>query len=75
MTASRCLLAVLLFSLLATAELLAQQREEVKRAEAKRAEEAAFQAAHDEAFLRAQVWLPPDTPIIDERFKENVRKR
>jgi hypothetical protein len=51
--------------MLATAEVLAQ------REESKRAEEAAFQAAHDEAFRRARVWLPPETPIDRANLKDN----
>ena len=65
MTVRRGLLPVLLFSVLATAEVLAQ------REESRRAEDAAFQAAHDDALRRAQVWFSPETPIDRANPKDN----
>ena len=64
------LVPLLLFSVFATAEVLAQ-RDEVKRAEAKRAEDAAFEAAHDGALRRAQVWLAPETLIERANLGDN----
>ena len=65
MSGARRLVALLLFSALVAAEVHAQ------RDEARRAEEAAYKAAHDDALRRAQVWLPPETPVERANVRDN----
>lgn len=65
MTVWRPLVLLILLSGLTTAEVLAQ------RDEAKRAEDAAFEAAHNEALRRARVWLAPDTPVERANVRDN----